>query len=58
MPTQKDLKRIVRNRMQKTGESYTSARSRILDKDGPAPARFAEIAGMSEAAVTGKTGMN
>ncbi len=30
MPKDKDLKRIVRSRMQKTGESYTSARARIL----------------------------
>ena len=26
MPKQKDLKRLVRARMQKTGESYTTAR--------------------------------
>lgn len=30
MPKDKDLKRIVRSRMQKTGESYTAARARIL----------------------------
>ena len=27
MPKQKDLKRVVRSRMQKTGESYTAARA-------------------------------
>ena len=32
MPRDKDLKRVVRTRMKKTGESYTSARARILDK--------------------------
>lgn len=39
MPTQKDLKRLVRRRMQKTGESYTAARARLLSrKNGTAPA--------------------
>ncbi|HEX9565743.1 MAG TPA: SRPBCC domain-containing protein [Gemmatimonadaceae bacterium] len=32
MTTQKDFKRLVRGRMQKTGESYTSARARLLEK--------------------------
>jgi hypothetical protein len=32
MPRDKDLKRLVRTRMQKTGESYTTARSRIVGK--------------------------
>ena len=36
MPTQKDLKRRVRARMQKTGESYTAARARLLEKKKPA----------------------
>lgn len=31
MPIQKDFKRLVRRRMQKTGESYTAARARLLD---------------------------
>jgi uncharacterized protein YndB with AHSA1/START domain len=39
MPTQKDLKRVVRARMKKTGESYTAARARILEK--PARTRTA-----------------
>ena len=56
MPIQKDLKRLVRGRMQKTGESYTAARSRILDKQSPAPAEFAKLAGMSDEAVRSKTG--
>ena len=30
MPTQKDLKRLIRRRMQKTGESYTAARAQLL----------------------------
>jgi uncharacterized protein YndB with AHSA1/START domain len=32
MPQNKDLKRLVRGRMQKTGESYTTARLYILNK--------------------------
>jgi hypothetical protein len=41
MPTQKTLKRRVRTRMAKTGESYTAARRQLLRKsadDAPAPA--------------------
>ena len=30
MPRQKDLKRLVRTRMRKTGEAYTAARAQIL----------------------------
>lgn len=67
MPKQKDLKRRVRERMRKTGESYTAARARVLQKrrsapvprpaPGPAVAGgLAEVAGMSAAAVARKTG--
>jgi len=35
MPRDKDFKRHVRARMQKTGESYTTARKQILDKPAP-----------------------
>ena len=56
MPKQKDLKRLIRTRMQKTGESYTIARSQILDKSSPSPTEFAAIAGMSDDAVRSKTG--
>jgi len=55
MPKQKDLKRLVRARMQKTGESYTTARSRILEKGLPPARPFAALAGMSDAAVRAKT---
>jgi uncharacterized protein YndB with AHSA1/START domain len=37
MPTLKDFKRLVRQRMQKTGESYTAARAQLL-KMRPKPA--------------------
>src|SRR5512139_3093289 len=32
MPHHKDLKRLVRSRMQKTGESYTAARAQLTRK--------------------------
>ncbi len=67
MPTQKDLKRLVRARMKKTGERYTTARAQLLRKRPPprrrAPASsapnakdLAELAGMSDASVAKKTG--
>ena len=60
MPKQKDLKRLVRNRMKKTGESYTSARVQLLKKkDGSKPYsddELAGLAGMSNDAVQAKTG--
>jgi uncharacterized protein YndB with AHSA1/START domain len=34
MPKHKDLKRLIRGRMQKTGESYTTARLHILQSNG------------------------
>ncbi len=55
MPKQKDLKRIVRARMQKTGESYTAARLQVIRKKEPAP-QYAGTAGMSDAAVKKATG--
>jgi hypothetical protein len=72
MTLQKDLKRLIRARMQKTGESYTAARAQILAKkplsrtrtDSPAKvappappaATFAALAGMTDAAIRAKTG--
>lgn len=60
MPKQKDLKRLVRTRMRKTGESYTAARARIIRKTKPtavaSPPDYARTAGMSDAAVRAKTG--
>jgi hypothetical protein len=66
----KDLKRLVRARMNKTGESYTTARLQLLKKRTtnvrPAEAgryvrtaeaaRYAELAGMSDASVKEGTG--
>jgi uncharacterized protein YndB with AHSA1/START domain len=66
MPSDKDFKRLVRGRMQKTGESYTAARSILLKKPAPKPAAaappptptpdYAALAGMSDAAVKARTG--
>jgi hypothetical protein len=67
MPANKDLKRVVRARMKKTGESYTAARSQLLKKPrakrpvpeatpAPRPGDYAKLAGMSDAAVKAKTG--
>ena len=64
MPSNKDLKRLVRARMTKTGESYTAARAQLVRKSkskssarsaGPA-SDSASLAGMSDDAVKAKTG--
>lgn len=34
MTTHKDLKRIIRERKSKTGESYTAARARVMRERG------------------------
>ena len=71
MPQQKDLKRLVRSRMKKTGESYTAARAQVTKKKSkaapksvPASAKsksalksdFAKLAGMSDEIVKERTG--
>lgn len=67
MPTNKDFKRLVRTRMQKTGEAYTTARARLLQKQqrqtAPATASapavlpdYATLAGMSDATIKARTG--
>jgi hypothetical protein len=66
MPKQKDLKRLVRSRMKKTGESYTSARAQLTRKtpspSAPASTRGhaalagAKRAGMSDEAILANTG--
>ena len=54
MPRQKDLKRLVRTRMEKTGESYTAARLHLVK---PEPvADYAALAGMSDESVVAGTG--
>ena len=70
MPTNKDFKRVVRGRMQKTGESYTAARAQLLRGERTAksntiatlapaaPADFATLAGMTDEKVKKATGCN
>lgn len=62
MPRNKDLKRLVRARMKKTGEAYTAAHAHI-DKQSRTkavsttePTDFAALAGMSNEKVKAKTG--
>jgi uncharacterized protein YndB with AHSA1/START domain len=55
MPKQKDLKRLVRARMKKTGEAYTASRLQLLKKNEPT-SNYAQVAGMSDASVSRRTG--
>jgi hypothetical protein len=58
MPSNKDLKRLVRARMLKTGEAYTAARTHIVTRPKP-PSRsidYAALAGISDEKVKAKTG--
>jgi hypothetical protein len=62
MPTDKDFKRLVRGRMQKTGESYTAARAHLRKSPAPVvrpsitPAEYAKLAGRSDAILKERTG--
>jgi hypothetical protein len=67
MPRNKDLKRLVRARMKKTGEAYTAARAQIIkkpksktvSKTAPASANkidYGGLAGTSDASIKAKTG--
>jgi hypothetical protein len=68
MPANKDFKRLVRGRMQKTGESYTAARAHLLKQNPTAPAAarpsaarppavdYAKLAGRSDAIIKVRTG--
>jgi hypothetical protein len=63
MPTNKDLKRLVRGRMQKTGEAYTAARANLLEQQPAGTAvppaiavDYAKLAGRSDAVLKAKTG--
>lgn len=55
MPKQKDLKRLIRSRMKKTGEAYTAARLQFLRKS-ESTSNYAQVAGMSDASVRKETG--
>jgi len=67
MPKNKDLKRLVRARMKKTGEAYTAARAHLLAKPRARTAsktarasapkiEYAALAGTSDATIKAKTG--
>jgi hypothetical protein len=61
MPRNKDVKRIIRSRMKKTGESYTAARAQILSKATPRNRRaltidYRKLAGMKDETIAAKTG--
>jgi uncharacterized protein YndB with AHSA1/START domain len=59
MPTDKDFKRLVRGRMEKTGESYTTARAHLRKQKPTAavsPAEYAKLAGRSDAKLKENTG--
>lgn len=57
MTKDKDFKRLIRARMEKTGESYTAARTNLLAKNPPPlPDDYETIAGMSDDAVAKATG--
>lgn len=54
MPNQKDLKKIVRTRMEKTGEAYTTARLHIVSRKPQID--YAELTGKSDETVMKATG--
>lgn len=68
MTQNKDLKRLVRARMKKTGESYTTARAQITRKPKSkaaveagarsrvSPEDYAKLAGKSDAVIKARTG--
>ena len=62
MTKDRDFKRLVRARMQKTGESYAAARARLLSQKEdwaqtpPLPAEYEKLAGMTDGAVARATG--
>jgi hypothetical protein len=61
MPIDKDRKRIIRSRMKKTGESYTTARAQVIARrtprtPSPPPIDYAARAGFSEEKIVEKTG--
>ncbi|MBA3497765.1 MAG: hypothetical protein H0T86_11725 [Gemmatimonadales bacterium] len=56
MPIQKDFKRLVRGRMQKTGESYAAARAHLVkQKPAAAPAKAAPPATIDNTKLAGRT---
>ena len=72
MPQQKDLKRLVRSRMKKTGESYTTARAQLTKKKPRTakaksttvattfvlPDGYEKLAGYTDETIQSRTGCN
>jgi hypothetical protein len=56
MTQQKDFKRVVRARMQKTGESYTAAHLHLVKKEETPARDYAALAGLSDESVKKATG--
>jgi hypothetical protein len=65
MPTDKDFKRLVRSRMRKTGEAYTTARAHLLKHRPPTPTLASrptpapsheQLAGIKDATIKARTG--
>lgn len=63
MPRNKDLKRLVRSRMEKTGEAYTAARANVIRKPvktvkakAATKPDYAKLAGYSDEIIKEKTG--
>ncbi len=57
MPKKKDLKRLTRSRMRKTGEAYTTARARLLEKKRrQTTPDYPALAGFSDRVVRARTG--
>ena len=57
MPIQKDFKRLVRARMRKTGEAYTTARAHLLEHRPQPPAPdYERLAGIRNATIEARTG--
>jgi hypothetical protein len=65
MTRDKDRKRIIRNRMKSTGESYTTARRHVVARAAKSPVRtpplrlpadYAALAGKSDQTMTRRTG--
>jgi hypothetical protein len=57
MTKDKDIKRRIRARMEKTGESYTTARSHLLrSKALPLPENYEKLTGKSDDVMASRTG--
>lgn len=57
MTVNRDFKQLVRARMRKTGEAYTTARARMLSKRAkPAEPDYAKLAGKSDKTIEARTG--